>query len=144
MIILSSFGHRDIEVGLFAITLFVVTVTLTAIQCIKKDLAPEVVNDENPGTRFVNQNRFNPSILKPKMLTIIMLYLAYWMWLVCILVYKTDYLPDLVKILTPGGFQINRMTLVSLLSSVLFPMAIYLTNTQARTHLKGLVMTAFA
>ena len=124
---------------LCGITLVVVSVAWLSITCAKMKVAPEVVNDVNPGIPFINHNRFNPALTRPKMLGVILLVLSIFLILVCSIVYKIFSLTTLIEILTPTGLLVNFWALISLLSSILFPIAIYSTNEDARNHLRGLI-----
>lgn len=124
---------------LFGLTMVVVTVCLTSIKCTKRKLAPEVVNDVNPGIRFVNQNRFNPSMSRLSNLCGMLLF----MMVLFLVILNTDSLPSLVEMFSPVGLKINLFALESFLAMMVYPVSIYLTHTEAKNHLNGVMKQLF-
>ena len=76
-------------------------------------------------------------VTRPKMLALIQLVMLVIMIPVCFIVYPI--FPTPVEKLTPSGLLVNYSALISFLASILFPTAIYSTNEDARTYLKGLI-----
>ena len=120
--------------------MIVISVSWTSTECAKRKVAPEVVNDVNPAIPIANRHRFNPALTRPKMLASILLVMLVIMIPVCFIVYPIFPTPShLVEKLTPAGLLVIYSALISFLASILFPTAIYSTNEDARTYLKGLI-----
>ena len=125
---------------LFAVTVIFVTVALVSITCTRRKLiSPEVENDVNPGIRFINQNRFNPSITRSNILTGLLVFMLFMF----VIVYKADSAPNLKEILSPTGLKINLLAFYSLSSTMIYPVSIYLTHKEARNHLRRIVNHLF-
>ena len=125
---------------LFGVTVVVVTLALVSIKCTHRKLAPEVVNDVDPGIRFNNQNRFNPSITRLNILCTMLLF----MMVLFVVIIHADALPDLVETFSPVGLKINLLALESLMAMLAFPVSIYLTHEDSKKHLIGLIKHVFA
>ena len=117
--------------------MLVVLVTLVAIRHSTTKLAPEVVNDVNPSIPLAHRNRFNPSIIRPNMVTGFVFMIFLFMVLM-LMYYKSKFIPSVVENLSPVGNQICIHAFVSLLATMVYPISVYINHEEARNHLKTL------